>query len=361
MTTTPLLGLVAIALLLLVPAGRAEDTPAVPPELGAVSWHRDLDRGLASAQESGRPVLLLFQEIPGCAGCVSFGQQPLSHPLLVEAIEECFVPVAIYNNKPGRDAEILKRFDEPSWNYPVMRFLDASGADVLPRRDEIFTTEAVATRLAAALTAAGRPVPAYLRLAAEEARAEGRGSVTFAMHCYWEGEARIGTLDGVLGTRAGWVDGREVVEVEYDEDRLAFATLVEAARRADCCDHVYTHTPQQATALAERSDASALPARARDAKADDRKFALNRSPMRLLPLTPMQATKVNAALRLGKDPSAWITPRQAALLERVQKQLARDAESLEGLERPAAIDDLLDYERDLRRRLAKAERLATAG
>ncbi|NNC90828.1 MAG: hypothetical protein HKN82_20430 [Akkermansiaceae bacterium] len=39
--------------------------PAQPVELGAVRWSRDLDAALASSAKSGKPVLLLFQEVPG--------------------------------------------------------------------------------------------------------------------------------------------------------------------------------------------------------------------------------------------------------------------------------------------------------
>ena len=35
------------------------------PELGTVKWERDLDAGLAAAKTSGKPVFLLFQEVPG--------------------------------------------------------------------------------------------------------------------------------------------------------------------------------------------------------------------------------------------------------------------------------------------------------
>lgn len=34
-------------------------------EIGKVEWGRDLDAALAKSQESGKPVLLLFQEVPG--------------------------------------------------------------------------------------------------------------------------------------------------------------------------------------------------------------------------------------------------------------------------------------------------------
>lgn len=36
-----------------------------PVELGAVAWGRDHDAAFLEARESKRPVLLLFQEIPG--------------------------------------------------------------------------------------------------------------------------------------------------------------------------------------------------------------------------------------------------------------------------------------------------------
>ena len=35
------------------------------PEIGKVAWKRDLDASLDESRESGKPVLLLFQEVPG--------------------------------------------------------------------------------------------------------------------------------------------------------------------------------------------------------------------------------------------------------------------------------------------------------
>ena len=50
-------------------------------------------------------MLLFFQEVPGCSTCQAFGRGPLSHPLLVDAIEHEFVPLFVQNNRPGRDAQ----------------------------------------------------------------------------------------------------------------------------------------------------------------------------------------------------------------------------------------------------------------
>ena len=36
-----------------------------PVELGQVKWRRDFEAGLAEAKRTGKPALLLFQEVPG--------------------------------------------------------------------------------------------------------------------------------------------------------------------------------------------------------------------------------------------------------------------------------------------------------
>ena len=81
---------------------------------------------------------------------------------MVEAIESLFEPVVIYNNQPGKDAAILKAFNEPAWNYQVIRFLDASGNDLIPRKDGVWTRSALAARMIDALRAKKMAVPDYL-------------------------------------------------------------------------------------------------------------------------------------------------------------------------------------------------------
>jgi hypothetical protein len=141
-------------------SGKAVENPI---EIGNVRWGRDLDQALKNSADTGKPVLILFQEIPGCSGVRKFGREVLTNPALVEAIENEFHPVLVYNNrKGGRDEKLLKQFNEPAWNYQVIRFLDAEGRDTIPRRDRIWTLTGVAARMVEALTAANRPVPDYL-------------------------------------------------------------------------------------------------------------------------------------------------------------------------------------------------------
>lgn len=136
-------------------------------EVGTVRWERDFQGALKMSDESGKPVLVLFQEVPGCAGCKNFGREVLSHPALVTAIESEFLPVLVYNNRPGRDAELLERYGEPAWNYQVIRFLDGSGRDIIPRRDRVWTIKGVAARMVRTLEIRGREVPASLRTLSE--------------------------------------------------------------------------------------------------------------------------------------------------------------------------------------------------
>ncbi len=301
-------------------------------ELGAVRWQDRLEPALAESKRSGRPVLVLFQEIPGCATCTGFGDGPLSNPLLVEAIESEFVPLAIHNNRPGEDATVLALFGEPAWNNPVMRFLDAQGRDVVPRRDGLYGTHEIAARLLAVLVAAKRPVPQYLRLVSDELN-HGVATVTLGTHCFWEGEASLGGIDGVTRTRAVLAEGGEAVEVTYDPARVAPSALATAA---------------QGRVLGAGRTTSAPDA--------DQKRHLRFSTLRYVPLTPVQAARINAALAAGTEATKWLSPRQRLIAAQVAVALARDPHAMDGLTRPDRIEALADYQRRLLARLGQGPR-----
>jgi hypothetical protein len=306
-------------------------SPHPDPELGLVRWGRDLDAALAGSRSTGRPVLVLFDEVPGCATCRGFGAEVLSHPLIADAIESEFVPLFVANCRPGRDAEWLARFGEPAWNNPVVRFLDARGHDVIARADELYSPHEIAARLAEALRAAGRPVPGYLALAIEETQTAHRREATFGMFCFWEGEARLGSLPGVLDVRAVHTGGGEGVRVTYDESRLSYPALVRAAGEQRCA--------------VRAGDGGAAE---REAAGDDHLHALAASPLRWLPLTPMQAMRVNAALAAGRDGLEFLSPRQRELARRTSALSPGAARRLAGLARPDDVDALAAYERRLR-------------
>jgi hypothetical protein len=344
------------ALVLGFAAGVAHAEPT-PVELGRVGWGRDVDAGIDTGRRTGKPVLLLFQEIPGCATCKNFGRGPLSHPLLVDAIETEFVAVAVYNNRPGADAAALQRFGEPAWNNPVLRFFAGDRKEILPRRDGIWDAPAVAARLVEALAAAGRQVPPYLALAADEVRAGEAATATFGMHCFWQGEAGLGSIRGVIATRAGHLDGSEVVEVTYVPGVLAYTDLLEAAIRCDCAARVFAHDEAQLAAARRRlgERAAGSDARAREASDADQKWHLRRSALRHVPITPAQAARVNAELAAGRDPLVWLSPRQRELARRIETASRSEPRLLAGLEPPRDTLELHDYEIRLRQLLDGAD------
>ncbi len=246
---------------------------------------------------------------------------------MVEAIEDLFVPVLIYNNKP-EDESILKSFEEPAWNNPVVRFLNCDGQDVIERHDGIWVTPALAQRLVVSLESSNRDVPAFLQLVSDDGNlapdaASKLAKATFAMHCYWEGEAKFGSLSGVLSTRAAWDDGKEVVDITYDPQRLDFRCLVEQAKLMECASTVYARDAEQMSIAKELVGAQAKFVSAefnpRSAANTEQKYYLRNSPYAKLDLSGLQAVKINSLLANSKDAApevdALLSPRQKAKVQ----------------------------------------------
>lgn len=226
------------------------------------------------------------------------------------------MPVLVHNNKAGRDAELLERYREPSWNNPVVRFFAAGkdgapGRELLPRRDAVWEGRAVAERVVAALRAAGRPVPRWLDLAVEELAPGPFERAVLAMPCFWRGEAVLGSIAGVRSVRAGHLEGAEVVDLTYDPARLSLHELLTLASTEGCATRVWVPPASLAAARAEVGDrARALDAEPRVAPESDHEHDLARSPLRHLALTRLQRVRVNAWLGNGRDPADWLTAAQ---------------------------------------------------
>lgn len=286
-----------------------------PVELGKVSWLRNYDEAMAVAQKKELPVLVLFQEVPGCSNCTKFGNDILSHPLVVEAIETCFVPLCIYNNQSGHDREILDKYKEPSWNNPVIRILDRNGRDLVPRQPDFRSLSKTLGSMTAGITASGSEIPDYLDLLKEEADAAENGSLAdiyFSMYCFWSGEKEIGGLDGVVATQAGYMHGKEVVRVTYRPDRAKVADLYEKVGKKGCADDIYG-------SVAAGENLVVRPA-GTFRKDDQDKYYLYGSHYKSVPMTELQKMKVNRALGTGSDPDIFLSPRQLSWLRSGNKQ-----------------------------------------
>lgn len=291
-----------------------------PKELGKVNWQRNFEAGLTKAAAEKKPIFLLFQEVPGCSTCQKYGQNVLSHPLIVEAIESLFVPVAIFNNKGGSDAKVLKYYGEPSWNNPVVRIVNAEKEDIIQRVNGNYTRLGIVQAMRLALQTENLPVPTYLSLLEEELLAEKTGTETavFSMYCFWTGEKEIGKLDGVVETQAGFMNGREVVAVKYDPATIAYAKLLKKANQAQCADHVYTEEKNQLKTTESVLGKGKVSDTGNFRQDREPKYYLGKTVYRFVPMTQLQAVKVNSLLGQRKLPDSILSPKQLALLKEIQ-------------------------------------------
>ncbi len=266
-----------------------------PIELGDVHWFRSMEVAQEKSKTEGKPIFILFQEIPGCSTCKNYGSQVLSHPLIVEAIETYFVPLAIYNNKGGEDEKILKRYNEPAWNNPVVRAVDDNGKDIGPRLNGAYTPLALSSWMINILINQRGQAPLYLQLLNDELMAEQKGltTATYSMYCFWTGEALFGKINGVVKTTAGYQGGKEVVTVEYNAGVVTKTELDKIAKNQKCSVETNGNTAPDKTP----------------------KYYLSNSSYKVVPMLEIQKCRVNSALKEGQHPDDFLSPRQLAFLK----------------------------------------------
>ncbi|MGJ8635038.1 MAG: VPGUxxT family thioredoxin-like (seleno)protein, type 2 [Luteolibacter sp.] len=268
-----------------------------PVEVGTVTWLRDLPTALEKSKSTGKPVFLLFQEVPGCAGCKQFGQDVLSDPSVVKSAEQDFIPLLIHNNSGGKDAEVLKKYNEPAWNYQVVRFLDSSGKDLIPRKDRVWTKEQLQPRMKSALEKAGKP---------QASTSPATKKLALCQHCFWTGEMKIGAIEGVTTTEAGFISGREVTLVEYDPAKTSLQKIISKAKAENVATAIYLENPAELPGSQKLTNY-------RPAPASDQKKQIQGTAFAKLTLTPQQATKVNAHARSNPNKALqYLTPTQKA-------------------------------------------------
>ncbi len=281
-------------------------------ETGDVRWNRSLEDARKLSLQEHKPILILFQEIPGCSTCRNYGQNVLTHPLIVEAIESLFIPLCIHNNKGGADKRALKQFGEPSWNNPVVRIVDARLEDVVPRIAGQYSKAALVRGMVWSLQKQKREVPEYLSLLHRELQAQKSGLETtyFAMYCFWAGEKELGKLRGVYSTTAGYMDGKEVVKVVYNPLEISYFSLLQAANDVHCGDEAYTDN------FSEKKIAKGTlgPAKVHSKKSfkPDKtpKYYLSKTDYKYIRMTPLQACRANSLLAEGVSCDKVFSPHQ---------------------------------------------------
>ncbi|MEZ5055436.1 MAG: VPGUxxT family thioredoxin-like (seleno)protein, type 2 [Saprospiraceae bacterium] len=306
----------SIILLFLIPFSNY----AQPEELGDVNWNRDYQKALSLSKKENKPVFILFQEVPGCATCRNYGQNVMSHPLIVEAIETCFIPLAIYNNKQGADATVLKKYNEPSWNNPVVRIVNQEGDNLVARIGGNYEQLAVCQAMIAALEKEGIAVPNYLFLLEEElnSREKGLEIAHISMFCFWSGEKNIGDVEGVIETQAGFMNGAEVVQVSFDPRQTSFEYILKEAKTNQCASKVFSDNPEHQQAAKSVLGNSAAGKEGNFRPDREPKYYLGKTVYRYVPMTQLQAARVNSLIAKGKSPYSVLSPRQIDLAEKAK-------------------------------------------
>ena len=281
-----------------------------PEELGMVSWYRNYDEAKELARKLNKPIFILFQEVPGCATCRNYGNDVLSHPLIVDAIENEFIPLAIYNNVKGHDRDVLNQFNEPTWNNPVVRVVDTNGKGLVSRLNGNYTSFGLVNYMLISLTAGFHGQPEYLKIAAAELEIGKMSQVSqaiYSMYCFWSGEAHLGQLDGVVATEPGFMNGKEVVRVTYNNDLIDEKTITSHAQKAQCN----------------------LETKSSRFKVDkDPQYYLKQTNFKYLALTPLQKTRINSAIKNGKNASTLLSPSQSEFLSKIQNKSITNPKNL---------------------------------
>jgi len=267
-----------------------------PAELGQVNWLRDYDIAVEQSENKNKPILILFQEVPGCSTCRNYGLDVLSHPLLVEAIEQYFVPLAVHNNRGGEDARILKKYGEPSWNNPVVRIIDRNESELVPRLSSDYSKRGLYQTMALALKKIGETPDPYFELLGQELNAISTETAYYRMFCFWSGESHLGQAEGVISTEPGFMGGAEVVKVMYDPEVISKAWLDTYASEGSC-----SKVDRESQFRVDK----------------DPQYHLKNSDFRYLPLSPTQRSKINSAIANGTSGSKYLSPRQLKWLNEV--------------------------------------------
>ena len=139
----------------------------------------------------------------------------------------------------------------------------------------------------------------------------------FAQYCFWTGEMKLGQIDGVIRTEAGFFQGHEVTRVDYDPSRISLEQLARQAREAGVADRLHLPAGAQPArgSVGGVQVGASLDGSYRAAPADDQKKQLEGTAYARLKLTPEQATKVNAFARSNPAKAAeYLAPAQRATL-----------------------------------------------
>jgi hypothetical protein len=119
----------------------------------------------------------------------------------------------------------------------------------------------------------------------------------------------------VLFTYAGWIGKTEVVEVTFDPSVISYEKLVRHASKRKCVSPVFTRDDAQQKTAAQIVGNGAKRNNDNVRGVKDNKYQLSRTALRHVPMSAIQATRINA--NVGQA-ARWLSPKQKELLGQIE-------------------------------------------
>ena len=142
--------------------------------------------------------------------------------------------------------------------------------------------------------------------------------------------------------------------MEFDPTVLPYERLVASAKEVDCTHRVYARTDKQLTVARKLVGAQAMRSDAAVDTKTTQQYHLSHYPeYHLLPLTAMQATRVNSLLASRESPDALLSPTQLAQHKVIAERLARNPKAFAELRPDRTPEGIARYASVLEARLRK--------
>ena len=124
-------------------------------------------------------------------------------------------------------------------------------------------------------------------------------------------------MNGVIDTLPGFLAGKEVVAVTYDPQVISYKELMKKSVKAGCATQAFTRTDEQQE-IAEKILGARAVRNDNPVKPDKKpRYYLSKSVLRFVPMTSMQAMRVNGRLKSGSH-LELLSPSQRKLLRSIQ-------------------------------------------
>ncbi len=131
------------------------------------------------------------------------------------------------------------------------------------------------------------------------------------------GETGLGLINGVVATRAGWIDRTEVVEATFDPAVVSYDAVLRKAVELDCDRPVFARNRKQIETAGRLGCEKAVLNRDPIRHDNDTKYYLQKTPYRFVPMTELQAALLNAQ-PTAAGAASILSPGQLGLAETIE-------------------------------------------